>query len=90
MIEEYTYKLNNHIDSDAHILHNEKIIELNLREIKRFSIDDKTTFQNALVRIISHEEIHRCIQGLMGRNESRLFDMYCFLHRETARKYKMW
>lgn len=85
MIEEYTYRLNNHIDTDAHILHDMKIIELNLKEIKQFSIDDKTTFQKALVRIISHEEIHRCIQGLIGRQDCKLFDMYCFLHRETAK-----
>jgi hypothetical protein len=82
--------LDNHSGDDAHINYATKEIHLNLKEIERFAIEDRTTFEIALIRIISHEEIHRCLFIITTRDISRKFDNYCKICQKTAIAYNMW
>ena len=72
-------------------------IRLNVNEIKEYARIYQISFEKAFARVVSHEEIHRCIFLLSLNNGfshaqyiSSGFDNYCSKFKETAIKYMMW
>lgn len=72
-------------------------IRLNVNEIKEHAGLYQISFEEAFARVVSHEEIHRCIFLLLKNKDylhaktiSRAFDNYCLKFKETAIEYMMW
>lgn len=66
------------------------IICINHNGIVKYSKVYRMSYARAFAHIVSHEYMHAVIERFINKHASIMFDNYCYRHKTTSQRYRMW